>query len=179
MSVPEELAAAVRERAAGQCQYCLMHQSLQGATFHVEHVVPRTKGGKSLLTNLALACPACNLHKADRTTAIDPASGTSVPMFHPGRHILLSRLDTLHRVLTPSLSHPMGEGARRAGEGDDVVHPGDSSVWSEHFRFDGNWVQGLTAIGRATVEALDLNHERRRRIRAAEKQLGLCPPLVD
>lgn len=135
MSVPDELAAAVRERAAGQCQYCMMHQSLQGATFHVEHVVPRVKGGASLLTNLALACPACNLHKADRTMAIDPESGTSVPLFHPGRHI-----------------------------------------WSEHFRFDGDWVEGLTATGRATVEALDLNHERRRRIRAAEKRLGLCPP---
>ena len=42
--------------------------------------------------------------------------------------LLPGRLDTLHRPLTPALSHPMGEGARRAGEGDGVVHLGDSSV---------------------------------------------------
>jgi len=38
MSVPEELLRTVRARARGRCQYCLMHESLQGATFHVEHL---------------------------------------------------------------------------------------------------------------------------------------------
>ena len=87
MSLPVELAAAVRERAASRCQYCLMHQSLQGATFHVEHILPRAKGGTDELANLTLACPSCNLRKADRTIAIDLATGTSVPLFHPGRDI--------------------------------------------------------------------------------------------
>jgi hypothetical protein len=32
--------------------------------------------------------------------------------------------ETGHRALTPALSHPMGEGARRAGESDPVVYPG-------------------------------------------------------
>jgi hypothetical protein len=36
--------------------------------------------------------------------------------------------DTAHRALTPALSHPMGEGARRAGEGNPVVYPGELSV---------------------------------------------------
>ena len=87
MSLPVELAAAVRERAASRCQYCLMHQSLQGATFHVEHILPRAKSGTDELANLTLACPSCNLRKADRTTAIDSATGASVPLFHPGRDI--------------------------------------------------------------------------------------------
>ena len=43
-----------------------MHQSLQGATFHVEHIVPRCLGGLSKLENLAWACPSCNLHKSNR-----------------------------------------------------------------------------------------------------------------
>ncbi|SRR6266436_5617722 len=77
--------ASVRERAAERCQYCLMHQRLQSATFHIEHVIPRSKGGASELANLALACPSCNLHKADRTTAIDPLIGDSVPLFHPSQ----------------------------------------------------------------------------------------------
>ncbi len=30
-----------------------MHQSLQGATFHIEHVIPRVHGGSSDSNNLA------------------------------------------------------------------------------------------------------------------------------
>ena len=83
MAVGEELSRAVRARARQRCQCCLMHEILQGATFHVEHVVPQSKGGDSLLENLALACPGCNLHKASRIVAIDPATGNPAPLYHP------------------------------------------------------------------------------------------------
>ena len=83
MALPEALSRAVRARAHARCQYCLMHESLQGATFHVEHVVPQCKGGGSDLENLVLACPGCNLHKASKTTAIDPATGEETRLFHP------------------------------------------------------------------------------------------------
>lgn len=33
-----------------------------------------------------------------------------------------------------------------------------SDAWSEHFAWDGVWVRGKTAIGRATVTVLDINH---------------------
>src|SRR5438094_2304208 len=62
-----------------------MHQSHQGATFHVEHIVPRRRGGLTELQNLAWACPACNLSKADRIDARDPETGNIVPLFNP-RH---------------------------------------------------------------------------------------------
>jgi hypothetical protein len=62
-----------------------MHHSLQGATFHVEHVVPRCKGGDSQLENLAWCCPSCNLHKSDRVEFADPAGGSVAPLFHPRR----------------------------------------------------------------------------------------------
>ena len=60
-----------------------MHESLQGATFHIEHIIPQSKGGLSDLENLALACPGCNLHKAGRIDAMDPATGVRVRLFHP------------------------------------------------------------------------------------------------
>jgi len=136
MTVPQEVSRAVRERAGARCQYCLMHESLQGATFHIEHVIPHGKGGHSDLENLALACPGCNLHKASRITAIDPATSEDVPLFHPIRQL-----------------------------------------WSQHFRFKGYQIEGLTAMGRATVEALNLNHSRRQRIREVEAAFGLYPPI--
>ena len=60
-----------------------MHQALQGATFHVEHIIPRTKGGGTERGNLAFACPSCNLHKADRTHAMDLMTGSAVRLSHP------------------------------------------------------------------------------------------------
>jgi len=60
-----------------------MHESLQGATFHVEHVVPRSQGGESRLENLAWACPRCNLCKSDRVEARDPETGELAALFHP------------------------------------------------------------------------------------------------
>lgn len=136
MNPAAELAAAVQKRAADRCQYCQMHQRLQGATFHVEHIIPRSKGGTTELANLALACPSCNLHKADRTTAVDPESGARVPLFYPGQQ-----------------------------------------TWSDHFQFNGHRIEELTPIGRATVAALQFNHSRRQRIRAAEERFGLYPPI--
>lgn len=83
MSLPESVIAAVRDRAQDRCEYCQMHQSLQGATFHAEHIVPRHQGGTDDLLNLAWACPSCNLHKSSRIAAFDAETSASVPLFNP------------------------------------------------------------------------------------------------
>jgi hypothetical protein len=31
----------VSQRAGDRCEYCLMHQALQGGPFHLEHIIPR------------------------------------------------------------------------------------------------------------------------------------------
>ena len=72
----------VRQRAVLRCEYCRMHQSLQGGTFHVEHILPASRGGDSELSNLALACPGGNLHKSNRVEFVDPLSGEIAPLFH-------------------------------------------------------------------------------------------------
>jgi 5-methylcytosine-specific restriction endonuclease McrA len=46
------------------CRYCGQRQKLRCLT--IDHVVPRARGGTNALTNLALACAACNHDKADR-----------------------------------------------------------------------------------------------------------------
>jgi hypothetical protein len=88
MTIPShQIAAAVELRARSRCEYCRMHQSLQGATFHVEHIFPSSKGGASTLENLAWCCPSCNLHKSDRIDSMDPQSSETVPLFHPRQSI--------------------------------------------------------------------------------------------
>jgi hypothetical protein len=82
-----QFVARVELRSGGRCEYCRMHQALQGATFHVEHVHPESRGGKTDLENLAWCCPSCNLHKSDRSEALDPETDVLAPLFHPRRQI--------------------------------------------------------------------------------------------
>jgi hypothetical protein len=79
----QEVTRQVRERAGNRCEYCCMHQALQGATFHVEHIRPICEGGTDSLDNLAWACPGCNLSKSSRLHVADPSTGAIVPLFNP------------------------------------------------------------------------------------------------
>jgi hypothetical protein len=56
-----------------------------GVTFEIDHVVPRSIGGKTMLDNLCLCCPTCNRHKSARTRVPDPVGGEKVRLFHPVR----------------------------------------------------------------------------------------------
>lgn len=47
-----------------RCFYCDEKISKQDRkTYHLEHRVPIYRGGQSVLSNLVLACPSCNLTK--------------------------------------------------------------------------------------------------------------------
>lgn len=49
-------------------------------------------------------------------------------------------------------------------------------LWKEHFAWNGVQVIGLTATGRVTVQALDLNRSTMLAIRPEEELLGRHPP---
>jgi hypothetical protein len=87
MSAWAEIVRQAEVRAASRCEYCRVHQALQGATFHTEHIIPSSQGGPSTLDNLALACPGCNPHKSDRTHGVDSETGQTVPLFHPQKDL--------------------------------------------------------------------------------------------
>ena len=48
--------------------------------------------------------------------------------------------------------------------------------WQDHFRVDGIEIRGKTGTGRATVVRLQMNTERRLRLRTLERALGWWPP---
>lgn len=50
------------KRDNGVCQYCGINKSLT-----IDHIIPRSKGGKSTWTNLITACQNCNSKKGDQT----------------------------------------------------------------------------------------------------------------
>ena len=72
----------VHERARNCCEYCQTCRETIGQAMHVEHIDP---GGGDNPENLCLACPTCNLSKARATSALDPLTGRTVPLFHPRR----------------------------------------------------------------------------------------------
>jgi 5-methylcytosine-specific restriction endonuclease McrA len=47
------------------CQYCGINQSANDLTF--DHVLPRSRGGRTTWQNVSAACSDCNLQKANRT----------------------------------------------------------------------------------------------------------------
>ena len=49
-------------------------------------------------------------------------------------------------------------------------------TWPEHFRWEGVYLVGLTATGRATITALDMNRALILAIRQEEAALGRHPP---
>ena len=79
------------------------------------------------------------------------------------------------------VSYSLRKGARQkledplTGQEVNVFYP-RRQKWKEHFSWNGVQVVGLTAIGRATVYALDLNRPTMVAIRAEEKLLGRHPP---
>ena len=52
-------------RDHGKCQYCANNFALSELT--LDHVVPRSRGGKNTWTNLVACCKKCNQAKRDRT----------------------------------------------------------------------------------------------------------------
>lgn len=84
-TIPAGIRQEIRDRAQERCEYCLTAEWLVGALFDIDHIIPRRAGGSDHRDNLCLACSGCNGHKHARTSAVDPASGTTVPLFHPRR----------------------------------------------------------------------------------------------
>lgn len=76
---------AVAARANGIWEYCRSQARFATQSFSVEHILPRSLGGRTSQDNLALACPGCNEHKHTKINWRDPLSLESVPLYHP-RH---------------------------------------------------------------------------------------------
>jgi 5-methylcytosine-specific restriction endonuclease McrA len=49
----------------GRCSYC--QSSLKDYGWHIEHVIPLSRGGDNSSENIVLACITCNLSKGSRT----------------------------------------------------------------------------------------------------------------
>lgn len=58
---------ALFEQQQGHCLYCYNRLD----TFHVDHVIPLSRGGGNGSDNIALACPSCNLSKNNKLLGLE------------------------------------------------------------------------------------------------------------
>lgn len=126
----------VAERAEKICEYCRAPEMPSNFSFEVEHIIPRSHGGKTELANLSLACRSCNIFKSDFLTGIDNAGLETESLFNPRQ-----------------------------------------DIWHRHFRINSETleVEGLTKIGRGTINRLRLNNPLQIRARKQWQRLGLFP----
>ncbi len=80
------LVELVWERAHRCCEYCRMPQVYDELRFEIDHVVAEQHAGKTVASNLALACFADNHRKGPNLAGIDPKTRKRTWLFNPRRH---------------------------------------------------------------------------------------------
>ena len=77
-------------RDENRCQYCAKH--FREAELTIDHVIPRSKGGKSTWNNVVAACKACNQKKGDLLPDKSPVSLIGLPRKPSYRSIIKKRI---------------------------------------------------------------------------------------
>jgi HNH endonuclease len=82
--VPKPLRRRVAAEARYRCGYCLAAEVF-GVAMELDHLVPTSGGGRTIQSNLWLACYHCNKAKSGRVRSRDPVTGKMVRLFNPRR----------------------------------------------------------------------------------------------
>ena len=85
-SITKDQKAIISTRAGERCEYCRSMRKYSPQPFVVEHIIPISKGGKTSMDNLALACGGCNGHKYNKTEGLDTVNGKKVTLFNPRKN---------------------------------------------------------------------------------------------
>lgn len=91
--ISRALAEKIRRQANQRCEYCLNLQELIPHKLEIEHLYPKSLGGKTVEENLCLACRECNVHKASKFRALDPLTRKTVRLFNPRKQRWLEHFE--------------------------------------------------------------------------------------
>jgi len=79
-------------RDENRCQYC--DGAFRDADLTIDHVIPRSKGGKTVWTNVVIACKPCNQQKSDQLLSQTPFTLPTSPKKPSYRSIIKKRIKT-------------------------------------------------------------------------------------
>lgn len=101
--ISEKLRQQIAKNANFKCEYCLTPEFFLATTFHIDHIRSIKHGGKTLLQNLAYACPHCNQNKGS-----DIASFTDedelVRLFNPRKDVWSEHFEVIASGIFSPLS---------------------------------------------------------------------------
>lgn len=104
MKVPINLREHVAARAAGCCEYCLIHESDTLFDHQVDHIISIKHGGETVESNLAFACLPCNRFKGSDLGSIAP-NGLLVRFFDPRNQRWSEHFQLEGPVIEPISAH--------------------------------------------------------------------------
>lgn len=81
--ISSEWKQQIAARAHDLCEYCQSPAFYSIQPFVIEHIVPLSRNGETVLENLAYACGGCNGHKYNKTEGLDAVNTLMVPLFQP------------------------------------------------------------------------------------------------
>jgi hypothetical protein len=83
--IPDSLRQQIRERAKGNCEYCLLNERYALKKHEVDHIHAEKHGGLTVSQNLCLSCYDCNRQKGSDLSSLDPETHEVTALFHPRR----------------------------------------------------------------------------------------------
>lgn len=83
--VPALLRRRVQQRAAGNCEYCLLSEDDAYFSHEPDHIIAEKHGGETSYENVTWACFDCNRFKGSDIASRDPLSGDLVSLFNLSR----------------------------------------------------------------------------------------------
>jgi HNH endonuclease len=92
--IAADLRRLVARRAAGLCEYCLIHENDTFFGCQVDHIISEKHAGPTSENNLAYACVYCNRYKGSDIASVLPGTYSPVRFFNPrtdawGSHLRL------------------------------------------------------------------------------------------
>lgn len=79
--IEEVIKGHMLAQAGYRCEYC--KRLLTAINFDFDHVWPESRGGLTVVNNLAISCKRCNENKKNHVEWIDPVTGATYPLFNP------------------------------------------------------------------------------------------------
>ena len=83
MSISGNLRQQIISAANARCEYCQTSSIVTGTPLVMEHILPKSLGGRDERVNLAAACYRGHEFKGAKTHARDPEGGQFVALFNP------------------------------------------------------------------------------------------------
>ncbi len=81
--IPKPLRLATAKRANNCCEYCHLPNIDSYYGFQIDHIISRKHKGKTVLSNLAYACPDCNSYKGTDLGTYLTSTLVLTRFFHP------------------------------------------------------------------------------------------------